>query len=228
MPPHPSSCVRMWIKFPLPLGPQVSDSAPHVPALHFSGPPPLSLSPSHSETLAPAAVENLPLIPLFSLLYPPSLLPTGSCTHTSSQSLLAIVPPPRNYPGDHRRVGGGGWGGSCEIFLSFRRCSSAGQGALHLPWHGCGIMRKEREDGEGACCCCCCCCCLCLLQYERLFLAWHAFHLSRSLSRFCSLALSRRSPTLYPLSSSPCSVTVYLLLLQLFGFTIQCAAGCMA
>lgn len=47
-------------------------------------------------------------------------------------------------------------------------------------------------------------------------LAQKAFHLS------FSLPLSA-PPTLYPPSSS--SVTVYLLLLQLFGFTIQHAAG---
>lgn len=54
-------------------------------------------------------------------------------------------------------------------------------------------------------------------------LARNAFHLSFSLPLS---ALSHSLPPPNPLPPSLFSVTVYLLLLQLFGFTIQHAAGC--
>lgn len=84
-----------------------------------------------------------------------------------------------------------------------------------IPRRGCGITREEREDGEGERCCCDGC--LCLRHCERL---------SRS-ECFSSFFLSTSLSPLPPLFIPPSffSVTVYLLLLQLFGFTIQHAAG---
>lgn len=91
MPPHLSSGVHMRISFPL-------FSAPKFQAvLHACEPstasgPHVSLSPSHSETQTSAAVENLPLIPLFSLLFPP----TNRFLRTHLLSILDGFCPPES------------------------------------------------------------------------------------------------------------------------------------
>lgn len=77
-----------------------------------------------------------------SFILPPSC--QQAHVHTPPFSPCWLLSPPRNDPGDHRR------GADVRFFLSFRRCSSAGQGALHLLWHGCGIMRKERGGWGGS------------------------------------------------------------------------------
>lgn len=64
--------------------------------------------------------------------------------------------------------------------------------------------------GEGVCCCCSCC--LCLLQYERLSLAWHAFHLSLSLSPSLlshSLSLALPPSLFYCLSAAAPAVWIH-------------------
>lgn len=154
----------MYFPSSVSLGPQLADTAPHVPPLRSSG---LlqSLSVSHSDPGISSCTKPATHPPLPPLL-PPPLRQARVYTPPFTPGWLLS---PKNDPGIHRRGGGRGGGGSSEIFLSLRQCSSAGQGSLHLPRRGAGIMREEREDGEGACCCCSCC--LCLLQYEHLSLA---------------------------------------------------------
>lgn len=209
-PPHRSSCAHLRINLPHKFQAELRAWEPSAPPPV----PPQSVSVTHRDpgisrrwnTSHSSLPPTHPSTPSVRLLITHLLSPRWLLSPTTH-------PPPRkkkkkeSQPGELvldfglLLRGGGGGGGS-----------SVGQGALHLsPRRGCGI--KEREDGEGARCCCDGC--LCLRHCERLPLARAAFHLP------FSLPLS--APPLF--TPSLFSVTVYLLLLQLFGFTIQHAAG---
>lgn len=99
MVPDASSSVQLCVYvnlFSSPLGPQVADSAPHVPALHSSGPPQsvsvtVSLSdPGISSCTKPATHPSL-----FSPS--PSLPPADRlvCTHLLSLLVGSCPPPPK-------------------------------------------------------------------------------------------------------------------------------------
>lgn len=168
--------------------------------------PPVSPSVRLCLTLGPRqqqAVENPPT-------HPPSFpsfltLQCGSCKHTSLHSLLLLSPTHTHHKkritqANHSREG-------------FRSPSdsSVGQGALHLS-PGVDVGLRERRGRMG--------------KERAVAVTAASASVTERLSRsecFSSFFLSSSLcfPTLYP----PFSVTVYLLLLQLFGFTIQHAVG---
>lgn len=188
------------------ISPQVSGGAPSVPALHSSGGPSVRLC----LTLRPRqAVEKPPTHPPFSFFSHSSV----QLMKTHLLSLFAgYCPPPhpnRITQANHSREV------SCRILVSFRRGSSVGQSTLHLsPGVDVGLRERRGRMGKESAVAVTAASASVTVSSS---LARNAFHLS------FSLPLS--APPLY---LPPCpffSVTVYLLLLQLFGFTIQHAAG---
>lgn len=90
--PDASSSVQLCAYvnlFSSPLGPQVADSAPHVPALRSSGPP---QSVSHSDPGISSCTKPATHPLLFSPS--PSLPPAGRLVCTHLLSLLGYCPPP--------------------------------------------------------------------------------------------------------------------------------------
>lgn len=174
-----------------------------MPALHSSGVP-LSPSLSHSGTQAAASCgkpsHSSPLFPFF---------PHSSVwlVQTHLLALFAVIVP---YTHTHHKKRITQANHSREGFRS-PSDSSVGQGALHLS-PGVDVGLRERRGRMGKEC--------------AVAVTAASASVTERLSRsecFSSFFLSSSPcfPTLYP----PFSVTVYLLLLQLFGFTIQHAVG---
>lgn len=177
-----------------------------MPALHSSGAPSvrlrLTLGPRHQQ-----AVENPPTH------HPPPPFPQSSVRRVQKH-LLALFSGYLPHTQKKKKKNHPGKSQPGRILVSFGLLSGSGCPPF-IPRRGCGITREEREDGEGARCCCDGC--LCLRNCEQL---------SRS-ECFSSLSLFL-SPLPHSLPSTPTPPPVYLPLLQLFGFTIQHAAGCTA
>lgn len=164
--------------------------------------PPQSISVSHRDL--GKLWKNLPLIPLF------SFFSHSSVRLVKTHHRCWLLPPPTPNTITQAITAGrsdaGFWSPSDGASQWVRSLSI-------YPPCGCGIAREEEEDGEGTRCCCDGC--LCLRHCERFSLGM--------LFIFLSLYLPLLPPLFIP--PSLFSVTVYPLLLQLFGFTIQHAAG---